>query len=277
METLTSPEGRVRGLLVAVGLTVAGFLTAELMTIPAFLADPTLLESPAAASRGTLTAFFVLNFLGFFVAGAAYLAYTGRGWAYVDLRTPTLRDWGYAVGGFVAGFALLLTVSLLAQAAGVEPTGSQVVDYLGGDSTMVLIMIVVVFLFNAPAEEFLFRNVIQKRLYDAFSRMGAVLVTSVIFALVHLPLFTLTDEGTLAEPLAIGVSMSVIFVGSVVFGYVYVKTENLFVPTMAHALFNAFQFGLLYLALEFGPDDVDGVPAVVEAVGTALEVAATLL
>jgi len=138
----------------------------------------------------------------------------------------------------------------------------------------VLIMLVIVFLFNAPAEEFLFRNVIQKRLYEAFSRMGAIVVTSVIFVVAHVPTYAVTITGEVAPAGAILVPSVVLFAGSVIFGYVYARTDNLVVPTLAHALFNGIQFGLLYLVLRYGsPEDVDAVTGVV-AVGTDL--AATL-
>ncbi|MCU4743244.1 CPBP family intramembrane metalloprotease [Halobacteria archaeon AArc-m2/3/4] len=264
MDSVEQTDGPVRSLLVAVGLTIGGLLTAELMTLPAFLMDPSLLDAPETVARNVMVTFFILNFLGFFVAGGLYLAYTGRGWSFVDLEMPSWRDWKYATAGIVASIVFMITVSLLAQLANLPAADSQIVEYIGGDTTLVLYLIVIVFLFNAPAEEFLFRNVIQKRLYLAFTRMQAVVATSLVFALVHFPVYAATVDSLVAT----AVSLTVIFGGSIIFGYIYAKTDNLVVPTLAHAGFNALQFGNLYILLEYYPEEVDMETAM--AVGTAI-------
>lgn len=264
METIRHEDGRGRSLLVAIALTVAGVVTAEFMTIPAVLADPALVTAPAEASRDVVLAFMVLNFLGFFVAGGAYLLYAGKGWSYLDLRLPSLREWGYVVASVLASIAILILINVVVSVLDLPATDNQVIQFVGDDPTMVLLLLVVVFLFNAPAEEFLFRNVIQKRLYAAFTRIGAVLVTSLIFAVVHVPAFLMAADGTIAEPLAIAVSITVVFLGSVIFGYVYAKTDNLVVPIAGHAAFNAFQLGLLYIALVYGdPEDLEATTSFV--------------
>ncbi len=63
--------------------------------------------------------------------------------------------------------------------------------------------------------------------------------------------------------MASAVSLAVVFGGSLIFGYLYAETDNLVVPTAAHAAFNAFQFGLLYLALEFDLEVADQAQSVV--------------
>lgn len=258
MDTLTEADGRVRSVLVAFALTVAGLFTAELMTTPVILLDTAFLTDPSAVGRELLVAFFVLNFLGFAVAGAAYLAYTGLGWGFVDLRIPSWRDWKYALLGVAGSIAFVIVVSLLASAVGVPATDNQVVDFIGDDSTMALYLIVIAFLFNAPAEEFLWRNVIQKRLYAAFSRRGAVVVTSLVFAAVHFPVYAATADSLGPEGLlGVSVSLLVVFGGALIFGYIYVRTENLVVPIVAHAGFNAIQFGSLYVTIEYGSEDLE--------------------
>ncbi|RQG95096.1 CPBP family intramembrane glutamic endopeptidase [Natrarchaeobius chitinivorans] len=241
--------------LVAFGLAVFGIVATQFTTLPAIFLEPALIESPGDTSIGARALLMTLNFLGFALAGAIYLAATDRGWSYVDLRMPTKRGWLYVLAGIVGSLVFYFLVSILIQLLSLPATDNQVMQYIAGDQTMILVMILIVFFFNAPAEEFLFRNVIQKRLYEAFSRFQAVLVASAIFALIHFPVY-LAASG---DPLAIGpsdllattVPLVVVFGGSVIFGYVYAKTDNLVVPTAAHAAFNAFQFGLVYLALEF--------------------------
>lgn len=251
METIRHEDGRGRSLLVAIALTVAGVVTAEFMTIPAVLADPALVTAPAEASRDVVLAFMVLNFLGFFVAGGAYLLYAGKGWSYLDLRLPSLREWGYVVASVLASIAILILINVVVSVLDLPATDNQVIQFVGDDPTMVLLLLVVVFLFNAPAEEFLFRNVIQKRLNETYGMAAAVVLASIIFTAVHFPLF-FTGVETID---ATAVSLFGLFIGSLVFGYIYAKTENLVVPTLAHAGYNSFQFLLLYILLEYGDPD----------------------
>lgn len=270
METSQRDASHARSVLVALFLAVGGIVASQITTIPALLLDPTFAESPADASRAATAAFMVLNFVGFFLVGGLYLWRTGRGWSFIDLRVPTLREWGYAAGGVVAAFVAMVGVSLASQLLELPRAENQAIELVGGDPTMVLIMIAIVFFFNAPAEEFLFRNVVQKRLYAAFSRWGAILVTSLIFAAIHIPTYGLTLDGTAAPASAIAVTMIVMFAGSVIFGYVYAATDNLVVPIVAHAVYNGVQFGLLYLLLRYGPDEFEGAMAAVDATVAAL-------
>jgi len=246
-------DGPIRTTLVAFGLAVFGIAVTQVTTYPVLVLEPALADAPAETPIATRTVFFVLNFLGFVLAGAVYLWWTDRGWSFVDLRWPTRRDWLYVVGGILASILFYVVASVLIQAFQLPAAESQVVDFVGDDQTMILVMIAIVFFFNAPAEEFLFRNVIQKRLYAAFSRLQAVFAASAIFAAVHLPVYVIYADSALAT----AVSLSVVFGGSVVFGYLYARTDNLVVPTVAHAAFNAVQFGLLYLALEYDLEEVE--------------------
>ncbi|WP_254766144.1 CPBP family intramembrane glutamic endopeptidase [Salinilacihabitans rarus] len=267
MGTVERSDGYVRSLLVATVLSVAGIVAAQVTTVPAFLLDPALVESPADASSLGIVALMGLNFAGFVLVGAAYLWWTDRGWSYLDLRWPTGRGWLFVLVGIFGSIGYLFVVNVVATLFELESSENQVVQFIGDDPNVVLLMIVIVFAFNAPAEEFLFRNVIQKRLYAAFSRMGAVVATSVIFALIHIPSYALSATGV-APAGAIAVSLAVVFGGSLIFGTLYAKTDNLVVPIAAHAAFNAFQFGILYLLLRFAPDELENAMAV--AVETAL-------
>lgn len=256
-------DGPIRSTLVGFGLALLGLLTAEFATLPAFLLDPTLLESPADASNTAIIALLTLNFLGFFVAGGLYLWWTDRSWDWLDLDVPSWRGWRYVLIGIFGSIAFVMAVNVVATAFDLPSSENQVMTLIGDDPNMVLVMIVIVFLLNAPAEEFLFRNVIQKRLYAAFGRMNAVIVASAIFALVHIPSYALVSDGGFAPPGAIGVSLAVVFGGSIIFGTLYAKTDNLFVPIAAHAAFNAVQFGVLYLVLRFAPEELETATAAV--------------
>ena len=252
-------DGPLRSTLVAVGLTILGLLAAEFTTLPALLLDPTLLESPGSASIASRTVMLTLNFVGMALAGAVYLVVTGRGWSYVDLRAPSKRGWIYVVAGIVGILAFYFVVSIVVSVLSLPSSENQVMSFIEDDPTMVLVMIGIVFFFNAPAEEFLFRNVVQKRLYAAFSRPQAVVVASVIFALVHLPAYALFSESLLATT----VPIATVFGGALIFGYLYAETDNLLVPIASHAAFNAFQFGLYYIALRYDLEEAEPTTEIV--------------
>ncbi|MFC6719572.1 CPBP family intramembrane glutamic endopeptidase [Natrialbaceae archaeon GCM10025810] len=250
-------ESRLRVVVLAFVLAFGGLVLSQITVIPAMLLDPTLAVSPADASRSALVAMMALGFFGWFLAGAIYLWRSGLGVSYLDVRSPTLREWGYAVAGVFAMFGVLLVVNVGATALGVDSgdAEAQVLEIIGDDPTIALLMIAIVFLFNAPAEEFLFRNVIQKRLYSVFTKIQAVVVTSLVFAIMHLPTYGLSVDGDIAPLPSVAVALVTIFGGSLVFGYIYARTDNIVVPTVAHAFFNAIQFGLVYLALRYGPEE----------------------
>ncbi|WP_049924354.1 CPBP family intramembrane glutamic endopeptidase [Halopiger djelfimassiliensis] len=261
METPTGQrireDGPVRATLIAAGLALFGIIVSNFATTPALLLEPTLIESPADASIEARTGFMILNFVGFVLAGALYLAATDRGWSYVDLEVPTKRGWLYVGLGIVAPIVFYVLVSVIVQALGLPTADNQVVGIIGNDQTMILVMIGIVFFFNAPAEEFLFRNIVQKRLYAAFTRMQSVGIASGIFALIHVPVYMIYADSVAA----IAVSIVVVFGGALIFGALYAKTRNLVVPIIAHAVFNALQFGLLYLAIEYELEGAEPTPS----------------
>ncbi|GAB7019162.1 CPBP family intramembrane glutamic endopeptidase [Halostagnicola bangensis] len=253
MASPTPSESPTRSILVGLGLAVFAYVVANVLVAPLGFVDPAIADPDQQAERGTTIAMMVLNFAGFFVAGGIYLAYTGRGWSYVDLRIPSLRDWLWIVVTTVGSIAFIIAFGVLVQLLELPQTPNDVVTMIGDDQVLLLAMFAIVLFANAPAEEFLFRNIIQKRLYDSFSRAGAIVVASLIFAAVHLPVYLVGGPlfGTL-------VSLFAVFCGSLIFGYAYAKTDNLLVPTAAHAGFNLFQFGILYLQLEYGdPEELE--------------------
>lgn len=248
----------MRSVAVAFGLAIVGILGAELFTVPVQVLDPAIVDSPGEVSVELRTAFLVLNFVGMAAIGAAYLHLSGRGFDYVDIRQPTRRDWIFA--GIGIGLSLLLYVVAVAVITLIDLPASDnpIVEFVDTEF-MILIMILIVFFFNAPAEEFLFRNVIQKRLYDAFSRMESVFIAAGLFALIHLPVYYLLADSVLA----VVVPVVIVFFGGAIFGYVYAETDNLFVPILGHAVYNAFIFSLLFLQMRYDLGDDETVTGLV--------------
>lgn len=175
---------------------------------------------------------------------AIYFEHSRHDADFLDLDPPGLRDLGYVVGGILLLTLTLLGISIIASELGVTFSQHSLEEQArGGDERLLLLMIPVSILFIGPGEELVFRNIVQKRLAEQFSTAGAIGVASVIFALIH---FTAYAGG--APPQVLG-SLGIVFTLSVLLGWIYARTEKLVVPALVHGVYNAVQFGLLYVEI----------------------------
>jgi membrane protease YdiL (CAAX protease family) len=178
-----------------------------------------------------------------------YFQWTNKSLSYLDFRMLTLRDAGYVVGGVVALFALQMLVSVVFSAIGVSAASHNVEQTArGGDASILLLMIPASWLLIGPGEELLYRNIIQKDLYETFGGWDAVLVGSVAFSLAHIPAYAAgaSSIAALASTLAVILGLSLIL------GATYLATENVTVPALIHGTFDAVVFGAMYLQLTGG-------------------------
>jgi membrane protease YdiL (CAAX protease family) len=167
------------------------------------------------------------------------------GW--LGLRLPTLRD-AAAVGlGYVGALGLGVGGAVLVSTVGLEAGSNQAADLAARDPSVLLLLIPASFLLIGPGEELLFRGIVQSRLRGTFGAPAAVALASVVFAAVHYVALS-------GSPSARLVTVGVLVGPALVFGTTYELTENLVVPSLIHGAYNATLFGLLYLALRFGPD-----------------------
>ena len=168
---------------------------------------------------------------------------TGRGVGYLDVGLPNLRGLFYTVFGVIVGFALLVGAVVAIVTLDLPATQTTVVEFHNGeriaaetagtDPTTLFVLIAGAVLLVGPAEELLFRNVIQKYLTECLSTLSAIFLTSVLFSLAHLPLFYSPD------PLITAAALAVAFGFSVVLGVAYTKTGTLIVPALIHGLYDA--------------------------------------
>jgi len=242
--------GMVRRVLVGVGLVVAGFagvLLASLLLSPlGLLATDELGEALLEAVLPTLAE------VGFVAVALAFLVYTDRGLAWVDWQRPDLRDLLVLAGTIVGLLVAQVVVSVAVTALGLPSSSQGAIRALAeravelGRPELVLVLIPLMLLVVGPAEELIFRNVVQKYLYGSFRRTSAVLVAGVVFAVAHVPAYW--D----ANPAAVFVSVASLFFISLLLGVVYEYTENLVVPAVAHGVFNALLVVFLYVGLLYG-------------------------
>ncbi|MFC7227291.1 CPBP family intramembrane metalloprotease [Salinirubellus salinus] len=170
------------------------------------------------------------------------------GRASLDARWPTRRDWGYIVGGFVGLFAVSIAAETAVRTLGLPVAQLQMTEYvvtgpLAGQAWVVLALIPVTLLLIGPVEELLFRNLLQKTLYEWLSPTGAIVLASVVFALWHLPAL----YG--ASATAVGVTLGLVTLNGLVLGWLYLRTRSVVVPAAVHGLSNAVGVAFLYLSL----------------------------
>ncbi|MFP9192600.1 CPBP family intramembrane glutamic endopeptidase [Natronosalvus vescus] len=234
------------GLSRRVALTVHLSLLALVAWLVALFAGQ-LLAVPFAAALGGLTEnqFIAISQVGFAIGTAAiavgYVYTTDRDWSFFDLRWPTLRQMGWIAGGIGLIFLVNIALSILFSSSGVEGAEHSATQAAQQNPELLYVMIPASILIVGPFEELLYRNVIQKSMYDIFSRWGALLVSSVIFAVIHVAAYATAGFG------AIMASLAVVFGLSLVLGTVYLLTENLVVPAIIHGIYNAIIFASLVL------------------------------
>lgn len=173
----------------------------------------------------------------------AYLRLRGRGLSLLRARVPTLRDWGWIVGGFCLLLGLLVVVGRLFSALGIQSAQNQVVELGAANPVIFLLMIPLSFLLVGPGEELLFRGLVQGTLAEALHPAWAVVLASAIFAVVHYT--SLAGSGKFAY-------LGVVFALALVLGASYELTDNLVVPALIHGAYNAAQFAVQYLAATGG-------------------------
>lgn len=251
MESATSSgsqsgDGRARAVLVAAGLAVLGIVLGIAVTIPVTLAYASLTDTPFDAIGGVALlgiSLVSLQGIAFPLVAWAYVRRRGVGWSYVPASIPSLGAVKYVVGGYFAAFGALLVVSVLLTIISVEPAqntaGTTAVENPGIIPYLALLQ----FLLVGPGEELLFRGIIQGSLREHFDAWPAILLASLMFAPIHI--FALSGG-----PAAVATTIGILFLPSIVFGYLYEKTNNIVVPAFTHGLYNATLFGITYLGTQ---------------------------
>ncbi|WP_435347753.1 CPBP family intramembrane glutamic endopeptidase [Haloarchaeobius sp. HRN-SO-5] len=229
----------LRFLLLGFGSLVALYAIQLVLYVGAVLVVGSV--SPTGFLAQILT--FLSLGLGTLLVATAYLNYSGRDWSFVDVEVPGLRDVAWTLGGFVILLLGFFAVISAFDVLGVSTAEHSSTDTVASASPGIIALFVVAsLLVIGPGEELLYRNVIQKSMYDVTSKPVAVVLGGVIFAAVHIPAYSAGGAG----PGAVASTLVAIFVLSLVLGGVYVLTENVLVPAVIHGLYNALSFYSTY-------------------------------
>lgn len=219
-------------LVAAVGLLVSGLVGLVVRSVTTGAGLAPVVDTSLSVLFGEL---------GLLVVALGVVVARGDDVRFFDVARPSRREWGIAAVGAVVMLVALLGLSWLNSVLGLQGARHGLVAKGFENPTLFLAMIPLSLFVIAPCEELLNRNVVQKYLYEEFSRPGAVIVACLVFTAMHV--FSYGGSGTV--PLV--VSLLNLFLISFVLGVSYAYTDNIVVPTVAHGVYNAVQFVVAYL------------------------------
>lgn len=212
--------------------------------VAASLAVAVIREPLVAATGGTPDATIVqlsitaIQFVVFGLIVVWYLRVTDR-WEMVgfDGVAPT-----HAIAIAVGTAVLLggqLGISALFSSLGISTGANRAITDGLGNPEYFLGMIVISLLLVGPAEELLFRGVLQARLRESWGPWPAIVLATVVFGAIHLP-------AIIGEPSQQYATLVVIGLLGLVLGYLYERTGTIWVPAIAHGANNAVIFAIQY-------------------------------
>ena len=226
-------DSTARAVGTAVALGVGGILLFGAVTVLVGLVGGRLGLATAVLFVASV---IIGQYLGFVGLGLYYFRARGLSWrgirSYLGVRPPTLRDLAAVVAGYVAIIVGILALLILAVRFLPAPAENQGAEFAANNPEIIPPLVVVMFLVVGPAEEFLFRGVVQNRLRERLSAIPAVAIAGSVFAVLHVVALA-------GSPSAVAVTVTALLVPGLVLGAVYEYTGNLVVPWMIHSIHNS--------------------------------------
>ncbi|MFB6093205.1 MAG: lysostaphin resistance A-like protein [Haloquadratum sp.] len=176
------------------------------------------------------------QFVGFGVAGVGYLLATGQT-DLLSIRFPTRRDLVWLALGLFGLLALYGGITVVLDALGIEGADSAIVAQGTDQPVYFLYLVPVTVLLVGPAEELIFRGIVQGLFRRAYGPAFAIAAASAVFAAIHVTSYS--GDGLLA-------TLATVLVLGATLGTVYERSGNLAVPAVVHGLFNTVQFVAVY-------------------------------
>lgn len=244
----------VLGILVPVAVLLPVALITRSLSVPPIVSGPLIL---------------LLQFSLFVAFGFGYLRWRGYNWpgvrSYLGVERPSLRDIGLILVTWVGMAIVIIIVSniviwALPEILGTEqtePAGNPISETIEQNPEIVFLAIAFMFLVVGPAEEILFRGVVQNRLREGLSKIPAILLASALFASVHV--LALAGQ----DPVAIAQTIIILFVPSLGLGFIYEYTENIVVPALLHGFHNSMLVLITAIGAVYGPQEAVLLPPVV--------------
>jgi hypothetical protein len=177
------------------------------------------------------------------VAAVAYFLRTYKQrWSVIGFKRPRLKDVGYGVMAYPLYFIVFAVVLLVATQLipGLDTNQEQELGFDNVQGTLALVMTFISLVVLPPlVEEIIVRGLIFTSLRKHLKVWGAALLTSLIFAIAHLP------EGGEGGPLYVAAIDT--FMLSLVLCYLREKTGSLWAGITLHAIKNSVAFVMLFI------------------------------
>ncbi len=226
------------------GLIAIAFWSLFLALIISFLSGTGLERLLTSALSGILIGSLALS-MGLLTAFLFYMRRTKTSLEFLDIRFPTRRDLLYVLLGLVVLFLILIIFGAIFEYFGAETTSHSVENLIYSNPKIMLLLIPISLFLVGPLEELLYRNIIQKSLYNSFSPVGSILISSIIFSAVHISAYS--GGELLQNPLPVLNALFVIFILSVIIGFVYYQTKNLVTAALLHGIYDSIIFAAFYV------------------------------
>lgn len=178
-----------------------------------------------------------VNFFGLFVTSLAYLSWRDE-WSLIGFGRPTKRDLAAVAGGAIVLVVAIVALEAVLSQVGLTPDENVAVETGRENPELFLYYIPIVLLLNSPAEELLFRGVVQGLFRQAYGVVPGILAAGAIFGAIHY--LALAGQGSALAYVGIAV------VSGIVLGTLYEYTGNLLVPIVVHAAWNVLVYLNLY-------------------------------
>jgi membrane protease YdiL (CAAX protease family) len=225
-----------------IGFALGALIVASMfLTAVLWLGRSTGLLPDESTAPAVIAVQLVGQAIGFLLVCGVYLIYmrvpvvTG-----LRLRSPSLRQ---LMGSIGVGLGLVGLIVGIEAGAELVPGVSEPADHaltaaVETDPTVLLVLIGLSPVVLIPAEEVLFRGIIQTRLKGVASPRTAILLTAVIFFAIHLPAFV--GSGAI-------LSGAFVFVSGILLGWTLEWADSLVAPICAHSIYNGVVFAVAYL------------------------------
>jgi len=262
-ETGAGKGGLLRAVLESVGVIAAALVLALGLALVAGVAM--LFAGFEFTSAPVLVVSLVGTQSGFVVAVLLFMRWRGEPLSNVGLAVPGVKSTVLVALGLVATLATSLTVSIGAQLLNLQPAENATTAQAQGDPTQLLLLIPVMLLVVGPAEELLFRGVVQRRIRERASAPVAIVLGGALFASVHF-------VALVGDLSAIATTIGILFFPSLVFGALYEYGKNVVVNALVHGLYNSVLLLIAYAAFRLAPESAqpEGAAAVVDALAVVL-------
>lgn len=180
--------------------------------------------------------------IGLFLIAIGYLYWTNRDLSFAKIRRPTKHDGILTVVGVVVIAVASAILNYLISLLELDPANNIVGEVAASSPEIFAAIFVMNWIFVAPAEELLFRGVIQSRIRESMSVWPSVFLAGTIFAVVHIP--ALTGGGIIAPLVGLAIS-------GIVLGVVFEKSDSIVPVVLIHGLYNSLLFLEIFIS-EFG-------------------------